>query len=248
MRKMSMKGLLFAIPLSVCNAQTNGFVVSLTMPEEMLLIEGTPIIVSITNGSDRAIPIVKSERAFRFQIQLDVGVRAPHTVSPIEATDDRRKTWQSFNKVEDFLNPGESFSWTLPRSIDLTLFAYAVQATNITAKVLVGDNEWARSATQPFSISQEDYDGKGLLVTSPIIEFYDAKTKENAKTTIRKVKLGNRSFLFTDNGYRICEIGNDDTPEALLDSENGIISISFKNNKRQVRYNQNTRKIESDKN
>jgi len=235
MRKMGTIGLLVVTSLGVCNAQTNGITVSLVMPgDELLFGEKTPITVSITNGSDRAIPIVRDGRAFRFQIQLDVGAREPYAASPIEATDDRRKTWQSLSKVEDFLNPGESFSWTLPSPIHLTIFAYHTEATNITARVLVGDNEWASSVRLPFYVSKEDKEKN-----SPQIECYDLNTREKTKYPLRKIKLGDKSFLFTVMGYRLCEVPDDDMSEVLFDSaKQEVIILGLQNSKQNIRYDE----------
>ncbi|MCL1921790.1 MAG: hypothetical protein FWG50_12095 [Kiritimatiellaeota bacterium] len=250
MRKTHTIGLLLAIPLSVCNAQTDEVVVSLTMPDgEMLILETTPIVISISNGSDRAFQIIKDNaRALRYQIKLDVGAREPYQHSPIEATDDRYKNWSSVSRSEDYLAPGESFTWIFPRFVELTLLGYHTQSTNITAKVLVGDNKWAYSATVPFCVSREDIEGGGLLPKSQIIECYNANTKMKSETTIRKVKIGNKSYLFTDNGYRICAVSDDDVPEVFMDSETGMMSISFKDGKRRVIYNFNQKKVESDEN
>ena len=248
MKKMSTIGLLFAASLGVCNAQTNGITVSLTVPDgEMLILEKTPIVISISNGTDRAFQILKDNaRALRRQIKLDVGAEEPHAHSPIEATNDKYKDWSYVRLSEDYLNPGESFTWTFPRFVELTLLGYHVQATNITAKVMVGDNEWACSATVPFFVSRADIAEGGLFQKSPKIECYDATTKEKNGTTLRKVKIGGKTYLFTDDEYRICEMPDGDTPEVLLDAETGILSISFKDSKRRIRYNFHQKKIESD--
>jgi len=235
MKKMSTIGLFVVTSLSVCNAQTNGIAVSLAMPGvEMLVGEQTPITVSITNGSDRAIPIIKDNgNAFRFQVQLDVGAKELYAASPIESTNDRRKTWQSLSKVEDFLNPGESFVWTLPYTIHLTILASKIEATNITARVVIGDNEWVSSARLPFYVSNEDKEQD-----SPQIECYDLKTREKAKYPLRKIKLGDKSFIFTVMGYRLCEVSDNDMPEVLFDSEKQEVIISSQNNKRSIRYDE----------
>ena len=158
MRKMSTIGLLLAASLGVYNAQANDITVSFIPPgDKVMFCEMTPFAVSISNGSDRAFQILKDNaRALRHQIKLDVGAKAPYQHSPIEATDDRHKRWSSVSWTEDYLNPGESFTWTFPRFVELTLLGYHVQATNITAKVMIGDNEWACSATVPFFVSRAD--------------------------------------------------------------------------------------------
>ncbi|MCL1921789.1 MAG: hypothetical protein FWG50_12090 [Kiritimatiellaeota bacterium] len=250
MRKTHTIGLLLAIPLSVCHAQTNGITVSLIMPgDEVLFIEKTPIVISISNGSDRAFQIIKdNDRALRNQIKLDVGAREPYARSPIEITNDECKSWASVSRSKDYLNRGESFSWTFLRSVELTVLGYHVQATNITAKVLVGDDEWACSVTHPFSINKEDVEQNGLLYNSPAIASYDATTKTKTEATLRIVKIAGESYLFTDRGYRICAVSDDDVPEVLMDSQTGMMSISFKDSKRRVIYNFNQKKVESDEN
>ena len=248
MRKTHTIGLLLAIPLSVCNAQTDEVVVSLTMPDgEMLILETTPIVISISNGSDRAFQIIKDNaRALRYQIKLDVGAREPYQHSPIEATDDRYKTWSSVNRSEDYLTPGKSFTWTFPRLVELTGLAYHVQATNITVKVLIGDNEWVSSTSMPFSICEEDMAGRKLFEGSPVIECYDVTTKAKIETTLRMIKVGGESYLFTDRAVRICAVSDTDVPEVFMDSETGMMSISFKDSKRRVRYNSHQKKVEED--
>ena len=236
MKKMGTIGLLVVTSLGVCNAQTNGIAVSLVMPgDELLFGEKTPITVSITNGSDRAIPIVKDNaRAFRSQIQLDVGAREPGQASPIEATDDRRKVWSSVSQSEDCLRPGESFSWTLPQTIHLTILAYHAEATNITARVMVSDNEWASSVRLPFYVSKEDKEKN-----SPQIECYDLNTREKTKYPLRKIKLGDKSFLFTVMGYRLCEVPDDDMPEVLFDSaKQEVIILGLQNSRQNIRYDE----------
>jgi len=249
MRKMSMMSLLAAVPLSMCIAQTNGVVVTLTMPgEEMLLLEMTPFSVSVSNGTDRVIPVFKDgDTALLRQIWLDVGARKPYAANWPPAIERRNKIWSFVNTSTESLNPGESFTWTFTfiPVLKLTGFAYHAQATNITAKVLVGDNEWATSATIPFSVCQEDIEGAGLLPKSPVVECLYATTKMKTDIIIRDVKIGNKRYLFTDDGYRIYEIPDGDTPEVLLDVGKGILSVSFKNSKRRVLYNLSQKKGET---
>jgi hypothetical protein len=80
------------------------------------------------------------------------------------------------------------------------VFSYHVKATNIAAKVLIGDNEWVCSAPVPFGISKEDVEGRGLLKESPEIDCYDAKTKVKTKTSVRRVSLGNKPFFLPMTG------------------------------------------------
>jgi len=245
MKKPTIMGLLCAMPLVTGAMQSDRVVVSLTMPgEEMLFLEMTPIVVTLSNGTDRIIPIIKDrDLALRIQIKLDIGAVEPNAHSPIPATDDTYKKWLYLSKAKDTLNPGESFSWTFPRFTDLTVFSYHVKATNISAKVLVGDNEWGSSAPMLFSINKEDIEGRGLLKESPEVYCYDAKTKMQTETSIRRVTLGGKSFLFTNDGTRLCELSEGETPEASFDSEKGIISVSFSNGKRSVRYDIHQKKV-----
>ncbi|MDD4442728.1 MAG: hypothetical protein EOM59_19415 [Clostridia bacterium] len=245
MKKPSIMGLFCIVPLITGAIQSDKIVVSLTMPgEEMLFLEMTPIVVTLSNGTDRIIPVIKNnDLALRVQIKLDVGAMEPHAHSPIPATDDTYKKWLYLSKAKDTLNPGESFSWTLPRFTELTVFSYHVKATNIAAKVLIGDNEWVCSAPVPFGISKEDVEGRGLLKESPEIDCYDAKTKVKTKTSVRRVSLGNKTFLFTNDGNRLFEISNDDVPKAFFDSENGIMSFVFPKSERIVMCDPKTAKI-----
>jgi hypothetical protein len=210
MKKASIMGLLFSVPLIASASQSDEIVVSLTMPgDEMLFLEKTPIVISLSNGTDRIIPVIKdNDLALRIQIKLDVGSMEPYAHSPIPATDDTYKKWLYLSKAKDILNPGESFSWTFPRFTELTVFSYHVKATSIAARVLIGDNEWVCSAPVPFGINKEDVEGRGLLKESPEIECYDARTRMKTRMSVRRVRLGNKSFLFTNDGNRLCEISN----------------------------------------
>lgn len=245
MKNVGMLGLLLSLPLAVCNAQTNKVDVSLTMPgHEMLFLEMTPIVVSLSNGSNRVIPIIKdAELALKIQIKFSIGAREPYAHSPISATDDSYKKWHYLNRTTNHLNPGETFFWSFPRFTDLTVFGYHVKATNITANILIGDDEWVRSETLPFSVSEEDTQGAGLLEKGAAIECYDSNTRARTGVIIRKVKLGDKNYLFTNEGARLCELPEGETPEPLVDSEKGVITVSFSNSKRSVRYDLHQKKV-----
>lgn len=242
MRKTSIIGLFIIVPVITNALQSGNAAVSLTMPgEEMLFLEKTPIIVTLSNGTDRIIPIIKdNDLALRVQIKLDIGAIEPHASSPISATDDTYKKWLYLCKTKDMINPGESFSWTFSNFTELTVFSYHVKATNITVKVLIGDNEWVSSESVPFCVNKQDVEGRGLLKESPEIECYDAKTRMKSKISIRRVRINNKNFLFTHDGNRLFEIPADDVPEASFDSENGTISFSFLKSKRVLLYNPKT--------
>lgn len=245
MRTISILGLFFIVPLITNALQLGKVAVSLTMPgEEMLFLEMTPIAVTISNGTDRIIPIIKdNDLALRVQIKLDIGAMEPHANSPISATDDTYKKWFYLRKAKDMLNPGESFSWAFSNFTELTVFAYHVKATNIAAKVLIGDNEWCSSEPVAFCVNKQDVEGRGLLNESPEIECYDAKTRMKSKISIRRVRINNKNFLFTHEGNRLFEIPTDDIPEVSFDSENGIISFSFLKSKRVLLYNSKTFRV-----
>ena len=129
----------------------------------------------------------------------------------------------------------------------MTDYASKIGATNIAVRVMIGDDEWARSETLPFSVSEEDTQGAGLLEKGLAIECYDSNTRVRTGLIIRKVKLGDKNYLFTNDGARLCELPEGETPEALVDSEKGVISVSLSNSKRSVRYDLQQKKVLSDR-
>jgi hypothetical protein len=234
--------ILASVLATICPARTNDIAVSLHMPwEKVLLFEEYSFAVTITNNSDRVIPLVKnSGAAQRFQVKFDIGAKEPQAVSPesFEGTSYKFVSWgHRLNNAPDALMPGQTYTWEFQNWNDLAWYCYKVEATNITARVMTGDNEWVCSKTIPFNVSKE----KGLVEESPIIGCYDANTKTDM--SFRQVKLGNKSFLFTKDGNRVCETPNDETPKAFFDSEKGLMVISFPKSMRTLLYDPKTNKV-----
>ena len=239
--------ILMCVFVSFSRAQsTTDITVTLKTPgEQMLLVEESPIEVTITNNSCRTIPLVKDIRAaLRFQVIFDIGAKNPYSTGQIYGTSDRFVSWEHrLRNAKDSLSPGQAYTWEFRRWTELTDHASKIGATNIAVRVMIGDDEWVRSETLPFSVNEEDSQGAGLLEKSAAIECHDPKTGARTGTIIRKVKLGSKSFLFTNDGTRLCELSEGETPEASFDSEKGIIIVSFSNGKRSVRYDIHQKKV-----
>lgn len=232
--------------ISHCSAQTNGIKVTLHMPgEQMLLVESSPILVTIFNNSGRSIPLAKAVgAALRFQVIFDIGAKNPQSDGGIYGVTDKYVSWKyRLSRSKDCIPNGENYTWKFNKWVELTEYAARIEATNISVRVMVGDSEWVRSEILPFCVSKADLQEAGLLEKSPLFESLDARTKMKTHLPIRKVKLGNKHFLFTNDGNRLCEIASDDTPEALFDSEKGELYISFFKSKKKILYIPKTGKV-----
>jgi hypothetical protein len=94
----------------------------------------------------------------------------------------------------------------------------------MSVRCLLGTNQWVRSNIVPLT-------------------FYQEKERCPAIGSLRKVKLGDKRYIFNVFNQRICEIPEDDDPDLRHDMDKDIVSVSFPRSKRKIFYNPKTAKV-----
>jgi hypothetical protein len=235
MKKLYLSSLSLGVWLCANYAMPNDISVSLCVPgEEVLAYEQGMIRVTITNNSNHAIPLLKGLAAQRFQVCLNMETEKRSCAELPYLVDRRFRDWERVRKAKEFLAPGQGYTWEFSAETWLNLTAYMLSAetTNITARVMVAENEWANSATLPFRVRG----GLGIFDTSPAVDCHDTKNNKTLEEPFRQIKLNGKSYLFSNDVKRICEVPDDDSPKVLFDSERGEYSISFSKNKKKLLY------------
>lgn len=228
--------------LCVDYAMSNEVSVSLCVPgEEVLAYEQGVIQVTITNNSSHAIPLLKGLAAQRFQVSLSMGTEKQSCAELPYLVDVRFRDWGRISKAKEFLMPGQGYTWEFgaEKWLDLTAYMLSAETTNITARVMVADNKWASSATLPFRVKG----GLRIFDASPAIECYDDNNNVTLKEPFRRVELNGKSYLFSNDVKRICEIPEGDDPIIRYDVDSDTISISFSKSKLKMFYDPKTTKI-----
>lgn len=235
MKKLYFLSLLGAWPCVVGYAMSNDVSVSLCLPgEEVLAYKQGVVRVTITNNSNHAIPLLKGLAAQRFQVCLNMETEKQSCAERPYLVDGRFRDWERIRKAKEFLMPGQGYTWEFgaEKWLNLTAYMLSAETTNITVRVMVAENKWASSATVPFRVRG----GLGIFDASPAIDCYDAKNNKTLKEPFRQAKLNGKSYLFSNDVKRICEVPDDDAPKVLFDSEKGELSISFSKSKKKLLY------------
>lgn len=222
-------------------ADTNGISVHLSIPLYPLLeCEISAVSLSVTNGSNRALPIITGwGRAVGAQLSFEIeGIEFRHPHQPIFDFE-RSRPWASVsNQANRVLAPGEAYTWT-----DL----YFLQQTcsnnggsNIIAKILVGEGEWAFSPKTPINIYLPN-DGKDHFMDTmqPCFETTGIDNLSNLPFDFKvfQVDLLGTNFLFTGLGDRICDVPTGITPS--LQVTTNVLEVTFPETNRIVRFNIN---------
>ena len=133
------------------------------------------------------------------------------------------------------LVPGESYT------LDFSdVFPVGVLSTNVqlSVQMLVGNHEWAYSNTNTLQIlGKKTVDGvrrfEGVFPYATGIDHF----------AVYQHTLGNRDVLFTDLGYRIVDIPYHSTPCFNMNTNSGVLTVSFGTNAPPVRYHIPTCKV-----
>ena len=242
--------LLLAFWVAQSHSDTGEVALTMTLPENPILsTELVPLSVTITNGGSRPIPIATNEfnRVMGWQLFFEHESKRPVMLGARYPLMRRHKTIKRF-PVESFttqLHPGQSFTWTTTPYGDSDLYrAWRIEeATNITAYLWIGENEWIQSPTYQFQIlpCEGEYRTESLPAYTNIV-YLDFKGN---RPDFCKVKLAGKNHLFTRDGIRLCELLDDEILEINRVSEEDVVLLTFPKHKKQIQYNQRLMKIEA---
>ena len=216
-------------------ADTDTITLHLSCPvSEMLAYEWESLTITISNNSQRAIYIVKDPaNIMNAQMVFDFDKPLLRYKEEFDFSESQKKIKFSQMPRQGNLLPGESYTWKLPPCYgDLTRACLNFGVTEITALFPIGNDQWIRSNTLPFKIYPSEE--KILFFDEP---FDDKNNGKGNRFQLYKTALGNRFFLFTSWGERICEISNADVPKIKFDSNTHNVSVSFLDKKKNIRYN-----------
>ena len=227
---------------------------SFTLPDHPLLYEeqSIPVMLRVINEGNTPLPFY-IYNTIGIQLKFDFGILEDKLTGKSCVKVINTRPWGTYVSriAEETVAPGETYD------LDLTQQFFPVQeaclitgVTNLTAYLLVGENEWAKS--EPFHIRiipSGSHDP--FWRQPPIFTAYKVTDKEKGwKREMGKLFLctiEGRKWLFNSRRVRVCEVLGDDVPEFQYNEETGIVTISQPTGK-QVRYNVVKMKVESDEN
>jgi len=213
---------------------------SLAFPSYPLLYgeERVPCLLRVTNMGEKTLPFHIHD-TIGTQLKFDLGkpgYTPPYSTPNVTNT----QPWKLVSQIADIMiSPGETYE------LDLTWKFYPVQeacamvsTTNITAYLLVGENEWAKSEPYPIHVRGHNMDD-GYRRKPPV---FTAKKENRHIMDFFTHTIEGRKWLFDSRRVRIGELFGDEKPEFLFDEETGVVSISQPNRK-QIRYDVQKRKV-----
>jgi len=221
---------------------------SLTVPEYPLLNGEYPVpyMLRITNNGNIPLPLCLRE-VVGTQLKFDFGkpgYRKGWDSPDVSIT----RSWGDVSITADgTVAPGESYD------LDLTEWFYPVQeaccfvgTTNITAYLLVGENEWAKSEPTHIQVKR---DNTYERIKTPIFTArkVDRDLGKRDLMSFFLYIIDGQKWLFTSRTERVCELPNDAPPEFQFDENTEVLTIS-RPNKKPVRYNLKKRKVEPEEN
>jgi len=213
---------------------------SLTFPSYPLLYVEyeVPCLLRVTNTGNTPLPFHVYD-TIGSQLKFDLGKSGytpPYSTPNVTNT----QPWKLVSQIADIaIRPGESYDLDLTRQFFPFQEACAmVGATNITAYLLVGENEWAKSEPYPIQVRGQNMDDRYWMKPPVFI----AKKGNRHIMDFFSHTIDERKWLFDGRRVRIGELFGDEKPEFHFDEETGIISISQRNRK-QIRYDVLKRKV-----
>jgi len=230
---------------STSYADTGGITLHLSSPStEMIAYEWESLSITISNNSQRAIYIVKDPMdIMSTQMVLDFDKPLLRYKEEFNFSESPKKSKFSQRQREGNLHPGEAYTWKLPPCYgDLTRACLNFGATEVTALFPIGNDQWIRSNTIPIKIYPSE--GKSLIFDEPYVD----NNGRESHFQLYKAVLSEKTFLFTSWGERICEISDSDTPKIHLDPNKQYVSISFRDRRKNIRYNIEKAQKEQDEN
>jgi len=236
---------------------SNGVSVVCDIPESLVMYYDVkiPVTITVSNGTGNAIPFYRNENmAYRGQLWIDLGDREQFYHPPaFGIKPDKRWGDMPFEPdkwpADRLLKPGESASWKLePRHVQAILdYASEHGTSNITARIQIGQNQWASSETKPLHVvprALERVQNAGYWTQYKVAEFenIDAEKKKPPKASFFVVPIKGRRVIFDHKSQEICELQGAETPMFQHDKESGVVSISLPSRK-QIRYDLQKAKV-----
>ncbi len=264
--------MLTAMFVYVASAESNYVSVVCNVPGSTVLFqERTPITITVTNHTQEQITFIHDvSRAYDTQIWIDLGNKEQFDHPPGFGLTDRKK-WSKDVTIDKWpkdcrLNPGEIGTWTLsfPHMVDIVHYASSIGTTSITVRVEMGANEWASSATLPFSVDSSVGNEEYMKCCVAELEYFNKERGRIEKTPFFAIPIGGKTYLFNSSRLRICELadgqkpefelpdghkpervlGGDQRTQYKLEDGQSFVSISFPGSKTKIRYNLQTSKPE----
>lgn len=250
MKKRALIGMFWVLLLNlVSRADRQDVKLSLTIPEYTLLQGeyGVPCTLRVTNMGKIPLPLCTYDFV-GIQLKFDLGVSEykHHIVRPDITT---TKPWEYVSALaETNLCFGEAYD------LDLKGGFYPVQeacaflgATNITAYLLIGDNEWAGSNPCLIHVKLSGKDDS-YWMKPPVFATRGSVGQVKGKSDIKLFEhtVDGRKFLFNNYHQRVCEVPDGESPEFKFDEKENTLHIGFPKKNRQLRYNTQKMKIESE--
>ena len=216
----------------------------LTIPDYPLLQSEyeVPCMLRVTNTGDAPVPFC-THNIIGTQLKFDLGMPGYKPVYDSVNVTNTLPWGKHVSLIADIIiNPKESYE------LDLTWQFYPVQeacafigATNITAYLLVGENEWAKS--DPTHIVVKGHGTYEAYWKRPPV--FTARKEGREIMNFFTYSIDGKKYLFDSRRKRVCEIQGDELSEFLFDEKTEILSVSQPNRKR-IHYNLITRKNEHD--
>ena len=246
---------------------SNGVSVVLNVPETLVMWHELkmPITITVSNGTENIIPFMRNmPAAQKRQIWIDLGDKEQFIHPPTFGLkyDKQMGVFDMDKWPSDWrLNPSESASWKLDVSdvIDLLDYASDKGASNITARVRLGDSQWASSKTHTFRVvprSLEYVADTDYWAQYKVAEFeyvvtkrggFDREWKETKKTPFFVIPIKGKRILLDHTSRELCELQGEELPEFQYNEATGIVTISQPTGK-PIRYNVVKTKVETDEN
>lgn len=210
-------------------AETNEISLALCFPyTKMLSNEWYTYSITLRNDSSTAIPILHDPQSMlNCQLIFDLGTKRKYHKGYFYFDEG----WDKINAFEKSrrrtvpLPPGESYTWEFPYGYSQLHQAHELfDITNISVRCLLETNQCVRSNVVPLT-------------------FYQEKERCPTVGSLRKVKLGDKRYIFNVFNQRICEILEDDDPDIHHDIDHDTTSISFPRSKRKIFYDTKAAKI-----
>lgn len=252
-----MKRFMFLAVLFVYTAYAGSNSVSVVcdLPGAIVLFhEKTPIRISVVNNTDKPIPFIRDDSyAYDTQIWIDLGNKDQFVHTPGFGLNDRKKWSEPFDTSkwpkDWWLNPGNKASWMLDfgHIREIIDYASARGTSNFTARIQLGNNQWASSETLSFSVDPRSLSTEyrtRYKVTE--VEYFNSARNRIEKAPFFVIPISGKHFLFDYKCQRICEVPDNQQPEFEIHDKQPFVSVSIPKGKRIIRYNLQIMKVEPD--